>query len=52
MKTRKELPKLTLHRETLRQLENEELQEIAGGLTANTVCCPPTVPPRSKCIAC
>lgn len=32
--------KLTLHRETLRQLDEASLRPVAGGATAN---CPPTL---------
>jgi hypothetical protein len=42
MKTRGKRPKLSLNRETLRQLEDPDLAKVVGGITVAT--CPPTTP--------
>jgi hypothetical protein len=56
MEKKKTARKLTLHRETLRTLEGEELREAGCGITGNcqtnSFChvCPTT--PRSVCLGC
>jgi len=45
---KRRVPKVTLNRETLRQLDAAELKEAAGGFTTGTICCS-TICPTHTC---
>ncbi len=51
-KTNCKASKLTLHRETLRELDRKNLEKVEGGVTANSYCCPPTAVYFSRCVHC